>query len=149
MNSPALSKVIANGSFQTPFPSFSYEDLGLTVKAKPVIHGTSSVTLDMEMQLRSLLGQSFNGVPVIAQREYKGMITLRNGEPGVVVGAVSTTDQTSLSGIPGLAQMPGINKVMGSNNKQQEEDELLMVITPQVLSSPVSGGAEVWLPPGR
>ena len=148
-NSPALSKVIANGSFQTPFPSFSYEDLGLTVKAKPVIHGTSSVTLEMEMQLRSLLGQSFNGVPVIAQREYKGMITLRNGEPGVVVGAVSTTDQTSLSGIPGLAQIPGVNKVLGSNNNQNEEDELLMVITPQVLSSPVSGGAEVWLPPGR
>ena len=148
-NSPALSKVIANGSFQTPFPSFSYEDLGLTVKAKPVIHGTSSVTLEMEMQLRSLLGQSFNGVPVIAQREYKGMITLRNGEPGVVVGAVSTTDQTSLSGIPGLAQIPGVNKVLGSNNNQNEEDELLIVITPQVLSSPVSGGAEVWLPPGR
>jgi general secretion pathway protein D len=149
LNSPALSQVIANGSFQTPFPSFSYEDLGLTIKAKPAIHGTSSVTLDMEMQLRSLLGQSFNGVPVIAQREYKGMITLQNGEPGVVVGSVSTTDQRSLSGIPGLAQLPGINQVMGSNNKQLEDDELMVVITPHVLSSPVSGGAEVWLPPGR
>ncbi len=149
LNSPALSKVIANGSFQTPFPSFSYEDLGLTIKAKPVIHGTSSVTLDMEMQLRSLLGQSFNGVPVISQREYKGMITLENGEPGVVVGSVSTTDQRSLSGIPGLAQVPGVNQVMGSNNKQVEDDELMVVITPHVLSSPVSGGAEVWLPPGR
>lgn len=148
-NSPALSQVIANGSFLAPFPSFSYEDLGLTVKAKPAIHGTSSVTLDMEMQLRSLLGQSFNGVPVISQREYKGMITLQNGEPGVVVGSVSTTDQTSLSGIPGLAQLPGVNKVMGSNNIQTEDDELLMVITPHVLSSPVSGGAEVWLPPGK
>ncbi|HKW67586.1 MAG TPA: hypothetical protein VJP04_09895, partial [Terriglobales bacterium] len=149
LNSPALSKVIANGSFQTPFPSFSYEDLGLTIKAKPAIHGTSSVTLDMEMQLRSLLGQSFNGVPVISQREYKGMITLENGEPGVVVGSVSTTDQRSLSGIPGLAQLPGVNQVMGSNNKQMEDDELMVVITPHVLSSPVSGGAEVWLPPGR
>ena len=149
LNSAALSRVIANGSFQAPFPSFSYEDLGLTVKAKPVIHGTSSVTLAMEMQLRSLLGQSFNGVPVISQREYKGMITLQNGEPGVVVGAVSTTDQNSLSGIPGLAQVPGLNKVMGSNNKQLEDDELMVVITPHVLSSPVSGGAEVWLPPGR
>ena len=149
LNSPALSQVIANGSFQTPFPSFSYEDLGLTIKAKPAIHGTSSVTLDMEMQLRSLLGQSFNGVPVIAQREYKGMITLENGEPGVVVGSVSTTDQRSLSGIPGLAQLPGVNQVMGSNNKQVEDDELMVVITPHVLSSPVSGGAEVWLPPGR
>lgn len=149
LNSPALSKVIANGSFQTPFPSFSYEDLGLTIKAKPAIHGTSSVTLAMEMQLRSLLGQSFNGVPVISQREYKGMITLENGEPGVVVGSVSTTDQRSLSGIPGLAQLPGVNQVMGSNNKQVEDDELMVVITPHVLSSPVSGGAEVWLPPGR
>jgi general secretion pathway protein D len=148
-NSPALSSVIANGSFQAPFPSFSYEDLGLTVKAKPAIHGTSSVTLDMEIQLRSLLGQSFNGVPVIAQREYKGMITLENGEPGVVVGAVSTTDQNSLSGIPGIAQIPGVNKVLGSNNTQTEDDELMVVITPHVLSSPVSGGAEVWLPPGR
>ncbi|HLK32374.1 MAG TPA: hypothetical protein VKT29_04750, partial [Terriglobales bacterium] len=149
LNSPALSKVIANGSFQTPFPSFTYEDLGLTIKAKPAIHGTSSVTLDLQLQLRSLLGQSFNGVPVIAQREYKGMITLPNGEPGVVVGAVSTTDQRSLSGIPGLAQIPGVNQVTGSNNKQMEDDELLVVITPHVLSSPVSGGAEVWLPPGR
>lgn len=148
-NTPALSQVIANGSFQTPFPSFSYEDLGLTLKAKPAIHGTSSVTLDMEMQLRSLVGQSINGVPVIAQREYKGMITLQNGEPGVVVGSVSTTDQKSLSGIPGLAQLPGLNQVTGSNNKQLEDDELMVVITPHVLSSPVSGGVEVWLPPGR
>jgi general secretion pathway protein D len=148
-NTPALSQVIANGSFQTPFPSFSYEDLGLTLKAKPAIHGTSSVTLDMEMQLRSLVGQSINGVPVIAQREYKGMITLQNGEPGVVVGSVSTTDQRSLSGIPGLAQLPVVNRVTGSNNKQLEDDELMVVITPHVLSSPVSGGVEVWLPPGR
>ena len=149
LNSPALSQVISNGSFQAPFPSFSYEDLGLTIKAKPAIHGTASVTLDMEMQLRSLLGQSFNGVPVIAQREYKGMITLQNGEPGVVVGSVSTTDQRSLSGIPGLAEVPLANKVVASSNKQVEDDELMVVITPHVLSSPVSGGAEVWLPPGR
>ncbi|HEV2117719.1 MAG TPA: hypothetical protein VGR48_16915 [Terriglobales bacterium] len=149
LNSPALSQVISNGSFQAPFPSFSYEDLGLTIKAKPAIHGTASVTLDMEMQLRSLLGQSFNGVPVIAQREYTGMITLQNGEPGVVVGSVSTTDQRSLSGIPGLADVPLANQVVASNNKQVEDDELMVVITPHVLSSPVSGGAEVWLPPGR
>jgi type II secretory pathway component GspD/PulD (secretin) len=148
-NTAALSQVIANGSFQAPFPSFSYEDLGLTMKATPAIHGLSSVTLNLELQLRSLLGQSINGVPVIAQREYKGTITLQNGEPGVVAGSVSTTDQRSLSGIPGLAQIPGVNKVTGSNNKQLEDDELLVVITPHILSSPVSGGAEVWLPPGR
>ena len=34
-NTPAISQVLQNGSFQAPFPSFTYEDLGLTFKAKP------------------------------------------------------------------------------------------------------------------
>src|SRR6266404_5105962 len=65
-NSPAISQVIQNNSFQAAFPSFNYEDIGLSMKAKPVVNGNSDVTLQLELQFRSLQGQSFNGVPVIA-----------------------------------------------------------------------------------
>ena len=34
-NTPAISSVIQNNSFPGPFPSFNYEDIGLSVKAKP------------------------------------------------------------------------------------------------------------------
>jgi general secretion pathway protein D len=145
-NTPAISQVLQNGSFQAPFPSFSYEDLGLTLKAKPAVYTNSDVGLTFEMDFRTLAGQSINGVPVIANREYKGSITLVDGEPAVVAGSLSQSEQLSLSGIPGLGAIPGINKIMASNNKMDETDELLVVITPHVVDLSPGQSTEVWLP---
>ena len=145
-NTPAIASVLQNGSFQAPFPSFSYEDLGLTFKAKPVVYTNSDVGLTFEMDFRTLAGQSLNGVPVIANREYKGSITLVDGEPAVVAGSVSQSEQRSLNGIPGLGDIPGINKIMVSNSKMNESDELLVVITPHVVALTPGQSTEVWLP---
>jgi len=145
-NTPAISQVLQNGSFQAPFPSFSYEDLGLTLKAKPVVYSNADVGMAFEMNFRTLAGQSLNGVPVIANREYKGSITLVNGEPAVVAGSLSQSEQLSLTGIPGLGQVPGLNKIMASNSKTDETDELLVVITPHVVDLSPGQSTEVWLP---
>ena len=145
-NTPAIASVLQNGSFQAPFPSFTYEDLGLTFKAKPTIYANSDVGLAFEMNFRTLAGQSINGVPVIANREYKGSITLVDGEPAVVAGSISQSEQLSLNGIPGLGAIPGINKVMVSNSKMDETDELLVVITPHVVDLTPGQRTEVWLP---
>jgi general secretion pathway protein D len=145
-NSAAISQVIQNDSFQAAFPSFSYEDLGLTIKAKPSITSGSDVSLHLEINLRSLAGQSFNGVPVIGNREYKGSITLLDGEPAVVASQVTRSEALSLSGIPGLGQVPGLNKITASNSKQLEYDELLVVITPHITSRSTGQASEVYLP---
>ncbi len=149
-NSSAISKVIQNNSFQAPFPSFSYEDIGLTLKAKPEISADLTVTLQLEMQFRTLAGQSENGIPVIANREFKGSISLVNGEPAVIAGSVTENEQRSLGGIPGLGKVPLLNKVMANNTKEDDEDELLLVITPHVTSRSLHGNHEddetVWLP---
>jgi hypothetical protein len=144
-NTPALAQVIANNSFASPFPSFNYEDLGLILKAKPAVHGNSSVGLDLELQLRTLEDQSINGVPIIAERSYKGVLSVMDGEPGVIAGSVSNSEQLSLRGLPGIGQLPGLNKITGSNSKQVTEDELLVVITPHLLKAPANAGTEVWL----
>src|SRR5439155_3745749 len=91
-NSPQISQVLGNQSYIAPFPSVSYEDLGLSIKVKPTIHGNGDVSMQLELQVRSLTGQSNDGVPVISNREYKGSINLRDGEPAVVAGQVSRTE---------------------------------------------------------
>ena len=144
-NSPQISAVLGNQSYVPPFPSVSYEDLGLNLKAKPTVQGDGSVSLHLELQVRSLTGQSSNGVPVISNREYKGSINLKDGEPAVVAGEISKSDTLSMSGIPGLGFVPGLNQAMVNNTKQSESDELMIVITPHVLSSNHSATPEIWI----
>jgi type II secretory pathway component GspD/PulD (secretin) len=144
-NTAAISKVLQNNSFQAAFPSFNYEDLGLTVKAKPSITSDSNVSLQLEINLRALAGQSFNGVPVIGNREYKGSISLQNGEPAVVAGQISRSETRDLSGIPGLGEIPLLNKITATNTKQTEDDELLVVITPHITRRGVGQNTEVYL----
>jgi general secretion pathway protein D len=145
-NTAAISQVIQNNSFQAAFPSFNYEDLGLTVKAKPAISSSNDVGLQLEINLRALTGESINGVPVIGNREYKGSITLLDGEPAVVAGQVTHSETLAMSGIPGLGQVPGLNKITTTNSKQHEDDELLVVITPHVTNRSMGQNSEVYLP---
>lgn len=144
-NSSAISAVLGNQSYVPPFPSVSYEDLGLSLKAKPAIHGDGEVSMALEMQVRSLTGQSANGVPVISNQEYKGSIRLHDGEPAVVAGEVSTSDIRSMSGIPGLGYLPLLNQAMVDNTVTREEDELLIVITPHVLANHDRSTDEIWV----
>ncbi len=144
-NSPAISQVLGNQSYVPPFPSVSYEDLGLNLKAKPTVHGDGSVSLQVEMQVRSLTGQSANGVPVISNREYKGSINLKDGEPAVVAGQVSRTDSLSMSGIPGLGFLPGLNQAMVNNTREEDDDELMVVIAPHIVADIKPRTPEIWI----
>lgn len=144
-NSPQISQVLGNQSYIAPFPSVSYEDLGLNVKATPVIQGDGAVTLQLDMQVRSLTGQSADGIPIISNREYKGTVTLKDGEPAFIAGEIARTDMVSMSGLPGLGFMPVLNHVMATNTKQEDEDELMVAITPHVLSNFKRSAPEIWL----
>src|SRR6266851_1858743 len=135
-NNPAISQVIGNQSFAAPFPSVNYEDIGLTLKAKPLVHGNSDVALELEIQFRSLGTTSTNGIPVISNREYKGGILLKEGEPAVVAGMITASDQKSLSGLPAFSRVPGLGLLTSQNSKQEEDDELLILITPYIVRGP-------------
>ena len=144
-NSPQISQVLGNQSYIPPVPSVSYEDLGLSLKAKPTVHGDGTISLQLELQVRSLTGQADNGVPVISNREYKGSITVKDGEPTFLAGEVSDSDVKSMSGLPGLGLIPGLNMAMVNNTRQIDYDELMIAITPHVISNYDRSPHEIWL----
>ena len=145
-NNAAISQAIGNQSFAAPFPSVNYEDIGLTIKAKPLVHNNSDVALELEIQFRTLGSANSNGIPTIFNREYKGGILVKEGEPAVVAGMITQTDQKSLSGLPLISSIPGLGLLTSQKNKQEEDDELLILITPYVVRSPDRADApEIWI----
>jgi len=149
-NTSAIAGVIGNGSYQAPFPSFTYEDLGLSVKAKPTIHGNGDVSLELDLSIRALEGTSVNGIPVISNRSYKGQVTVADGQASVVAGYITKTEQGTRDGIPAFGQFPGLRAVTSSNQKDESQNELLVVVTPHIVKSPVRDAAsEIWLSPSR
>ena len=145
-NSAAIAQVVGNNSFTAPFPSVSYEDIGLTLKAKPLVHNNSDIALELDLEFRTLGASNSNGIPIISNREYKGGIMLKEGEPAVVAGMVTESDQRSLSGLPGLSKIPGLGLLTSQSTKQEENDELLILITPYVVRSPErTEPPEIWI----
>jgi general secretion pathway protein D len=145
-NSAAISQVLGNQSFTAPFPSVNYEDIGLTLKAKPLVHNNSDVALELDIQFRTLGATNSNGIPIINNREYKGGILLKEGEPAVVAGMITKSDSKSLSGLPAFSTIPGLGLLTSQTTKQEEDDELLILITPYVVRGPERTEApEIWI----
>jgi type II secretory pathway component GspD/PulD (secretin) len=63
----------------------------------------------------------------------------------VLAGYITTTEQRSLSGIPGIGQVPGLNHVAASNTTEKDNDELMIVITPHIVSMADAPGQEIWM----
>jgi general secretion pathway protein D len=148
-NSGAIAQAVGNQSYVAPFPSFNFEDLGLNMKATPIIHSNTDVSLKLEINIRTLGGQNVNGIPIINNREFVGSISLKNGEPGVVVGFLSKADALSLSGYPFLSRVPGINYGTAVHEKNTNDDELLIVMTPQIVRMAPQEGFALQLPVGH
>jgi len=145
-NNAAIAQVVGNSSYTAPFPSVNYEDIGLTLKAKPAIYNDSDIALELEVEIRTLGSSVTNGIPDILNREFKGGILVKEGEPAVVAGMVTKSDQRSLSGLPLFSNLPALGALTSQRTKQDEEDELLILITPHVIRSPErTETPEIWL----
>ena len=127
-------------------PTVTFEDLGITLNATPAIH-KDDVTLVLDMQLSSVGSQLFNGLPTINSRKYTGTITVRNNEPAVVAGSLSRTEIKSLQSIPGVGEMTVLGALTSNRSTEVDEDELLVMVTPHIISAiPVGESTALFLP---
>lgn len=148
-NSSSIARVLGNQSYVAPFPSFNFEDIGLNLKATPIIHSNTDVSLKVELNIRTLGATGGNGIPIILNREYTGSITLKNAESGVVAGLLSKADSRSLAGYPFLSRVPIASYTAAVHDKNVNDDELLIVMTPHIVRMASSEGFAVQLPVGH
>jgi general secretion pathway protein D len=138
--SSSLGSLLGGLGGETPnIPMVQYEDLGLTLKATPSIMRSGDVALKIDMKISALAGSSINGVPVLANRAWTGVVTVPQDQGVVVATEVNQNESRAISGMPGLSEIPGLNYITSKNN-QENDSTLVVVMTPHVVRSPHIGG---------
>ena len=72
--------------------------------------------------------------PPINKKEATTELTVMNGETTVIGGIYVDSDTESNTGVPFLQDIPLMGWLFKSNSKQKTKSELLIFITPKVVS---------------
>jgi general secretion pathway protein D len=137
---------VATGSFQPGIggvginplvnTQFQYLDVGVNIDITPHVHAGREVTLKISMDISSVTGQSnIGGIsqPIIGQRKIEHEIRLKDGEANLLGGILEDQQTKSLSGIPGLAQIPILRYLFGQTTKDHSENEIVFAIVPHII----------------
>jgi general secretion pathway protein D len=135
-NSGNLSSILSSlqGASET-IPQVQYQDLGLTLKARPSVMRSGDVAVNIDLKISALAGTSINGVPVLANRAWSGVVTMGRDQAVVVASEMDKQESRAISGFPGLSEIPGLNNIT-DKDVQKNYSTLLIVITPQVVRGP-------------
>lgn len=137
---------VATGSFQPGIggvginplvnTQFQYLDVGVNIDITPHVHTGREVTLKISMDISSVTGQSSIGgisQPIIGQRKIEHEIRLKDGEANLLGGILEDQQTRSLSGIPGLAQVPILKYLFGQTQQDHRENEIVFAIIPHII----------------
>jgi general secretion pathway protein D len=139
-NSGSLSSILASLQGSVPnVPQVQYQDLGMTLKTTANVMRNDRVALTVDLQMTALSGSSINGNPILNNRAYSGVITIKEGTAVVVASDLDRSESRAISGTPGLSEIPGMNNVTDKNT-QKSFATLLIVITPHVIRYTQSSG---------
>src|SRR6266702_6745701 len=137
---------VATGSFQPGIggvginplvnTQFQYLDVGVNIDVTPNIHSNGEVTLKVAMDISSVTGNSnIGGIsqPIIGQRKIEHVVRLREGEANLMDGMLEDLQTKSLTGIPGLAQIPILKYLFGQTATEHSETETVFVLIPHIV----------------
>jgi general secretion pathway protein D len=106
------------------------------VKATPDLNDNDEVTLQMEFEVRALAGAKVNGLPVITNRTLSQAVRLKENETSLIGGLIDKQETKTITGLPGLAEIPGLGYTFGLRNNSSSDTEFLILVTPRMVRLP-------------
>lgn len=123
--------------------SIEYKDASLELMVIPHVVSTGMITLNIEAKKNEVDPvNKVNGNPLIIKKMAKTQLIVENNATVVLAGLSKETSSGSNAGVPGLKEVPGLGWLFKKDSTSQEFEELLIFITPKVLTKPGAQAAE-------
>jgi len=140
---------IASGSFQpgvggvgiNPLVNtqFTFIDVGVNVDLTPKVHDNGEISMHVEVEISSVQSYvNLGGIsqPIIAQEKVIHDIRMKDGEVNLLGGLKQSSDNTTLTGIPGLSSIPVIKWLFSSKQVSKSSQELVIALIPHIVRRP-------------
>ncbi len=120
----------------------TYRKTGVQLEIKPIVQANGLVDLQISQQLseaRPTAATSLAGTPTILNRQVSTSLTLKDGGSLLLGGLISGSLSKGETGLPVLGQLPLIGRLFRSDTLQEDRTELLIMVTPYVISNHEEG----------
>jgi general secretion pathway protein D len=128
-----FAPIATGGVNQQPITSFQYENIGVNIDILPRTHHNDDVSLSLKVSLSSVSGTGFGGLPTFGNREITTTIRLKDGETNMLAGLIRDDERTSLSGIPGLSDLPFVGRFFANTRRQSQQTDIVLTLTPHIV----------------
>ncbi len=129
------------GQFPIPFIdsngalTVERQDYGVLLNVTPVVDG-DLISMNVKVELSDIdRSVQVNGVPGLKRRNTETSVQLRNNETVAISGLFQVDESQSDSKVPFLGDVPVIKKFFSSENSDNKDRQVVVLITPKLITA--------------
>lgn len=139
-NVPFVTGSIQRAGDINPFQTIQRQDIGITLKIKPRINNSNSLTLEIEQKVESIGQTDARTADIITnKRELKTRVLIENDDVLVLGGLMSDEVSENESKVPFLGDIPILGRLFRSTSNFTSKRNLMVFIHPIILADRASG----------
>ncbi|MCA6122778.1 type II and III secretion system protein family protein [Bradyrhizobium sp. WSM 1704] len=148
------ARFLAGGEFPVPVPtqsaagfptvSIDYKKFGVELAFVPTVLSRGVINLRVEPSVSELdftnsVVIQGTSVPSLTRRDARTTVELRDGQSFAIAGLLQTRNRQDVSQLPWIGSVPVIGTLFSSKSYQQEETDLVIIVTPRLVAPAAPG----------
>lgn len=113
----------------------NYEQVGLTLKFKPIVFPNQDVQVAMEIESKDVAGAS-SLTPTFTERTIKGTARIQNNKTLLLASVAQGIESKGREGIPLLGLIPILGRLFTAPTKDNRQVDIVIAVTPRVIRAP-------------
>ena len=114
----------------------NYEQVGLTLKFKPLVFPNQDVQVAMEIESKDVAAGGTRENPIFTERTIKGTARIQNNKTLLLASVAQGAERNSRSGIPLLGLIPVLGRLFSAPSKDNQQVDIVIAVTPRVIRAP-------------
>lgn len=125
-----------NNAFGNGYPVINYEQVGLTLKFKPIVFPNQDVQVTMEIESKDVGAGPDALTPTFTERTIKGTARVQNNKTLLLASVAQNSESDGRQGLPLLGLIPIIGRLFTAPRKNNNQTDIVIAITPRVIRAP-------------